>query len=112
LLGSKIQRQEAVSENRAMVPSEMFAVGESRYLNAKQNSGPGGAGGRDYMECGISQWSIAFDPQRHGRKYNQLFCDGHVAAMDPYVLFNPTNTATMWNYDHQPHPESWVSKYN
>jgi hypothetical protein len=34
-------------------------------------------------------------------------CDGHVAAMNPWVLFNPTNTARMWNYDHEPHSELW-----
>jgi prepilin-type processing-associated H-X9-DG protein len=47
-------------------------------------------------------------PQRHGKNYNQLFCDGHVAAMDPWLLFNPTNSASMWNRDHQPHPELWI----
>ncbi|PYI88990.1 MAG: hypothetical protein DME26_02295 [Verrucomicrobia bacterium] len=50
----------------------------------------------------------SFDPARHGKNYNQLFCDGHVAAMSPWVLFNPTNSASMWNSDHQPHPELWV----
>jgi hypothetical protein len=24
------------------------------------------------------------------------------------VLFDPNNTAPMWNNDHQPHPEFWV----
>lgn len=111
-LGTKIQRQDPVPEDRVKVPSEMFAVGESRYLNAKENSWPGGVGGRDFMECGVSKSSLAFDPRRHGQNYNQLFCDGHITAMDPNVLFNPTNTATMWNYDHDPHPESWVSTYD
>lgn len=45
---------------------------------------------------------------RHGKNYNQLFCDGHVLAMNPWVLFNPTNSALMWNYDHESHPELWV----
>ena len=38
---------------------------------------------------------------------NQLYCDGHVSAINPEALFNPSNTAAMWNYDHQPHPELW-----
>jgi hypothetical protein len=28
--------------------------------------------------------------------------------MNPWVLFNHTNTAAMWNRDHQPHPELWA----
>jgi len=39
------------------------------------------------------------------------FCDGHVSAMAPWVLYNPTNTASMWNYDHQPHPELWYPNW-
>jgi prepilin-type N-terminal cleavage/methylation domain-containing protein/prepilin-type processing-associated H-X9-DG protein len=108
-LGSRIQRQQPVPESRVKVPSQMFAIGESRYLNPKANSFPGGAGGNDYLECGVTEFGSPFDPRRHGAKYNQLFCDGHIAALDPKILFNPTNTAPLWNYDHQPHPEAWVS---
>jgi prepilin-type N-terminal cleavage/methylation domain-containing protein/prepilin-type processing-associated H-X9-DG protein len=106
-LGTKAG-QKIVSENEVAVPSEMFAIGESKYLNARANSDiRGGAGGWDYLECGLNSRSTPFDPRRHGKNYNQLFCDGHVAALNPMVLFNPTNTALMWNYDHQPHPETW-----
>jgi hypothetical protein len=80
------------------------AIGESRYANAKANSYPGGYDG---LFCGIGERDPPFDPRRHGKNYNQLFCDVHVSAMNPWVLFNPTNTASMWNYDHEPHPESW-----
>ena len=44
----------------------------------------------------------------HGKNYNTLFCDGHVGGMSPELLFDPTNTAALWNYDHQPHPELWL----
>jgi prepilin-type processing-associated H-X9-DG protein len=50
----------------------------------------------------------AFDLARHGRNYKQAFCDGHVTGISPRVLFNPTDTAPMWNYDHDPHPELWT----
>jgi prepilin-type N-terminal cleavage/methylation domain-containing protein/prepilin-type processing-associated H-X9-DG protein len=106
-LGSAISRQIGVSESQVKAPGEMFAIGESRYANAKANPFPGGAGGKDVLECGIGGFGSAFDPRRHGKKYNQLFCDGHVSAMNPIVLFNPTNTASMWNCDHEPHPETW-----
>jgi prepilin-type processing-associated H-X9-DG protein len=109
-LGTKISWQIEVFENEVKVPSEMFAIGESRYANAQANSFPGGAGGLDRLECGIGTYSSPFDSRRHGKKYNQLFCDGHVSAMNPMVLFNPTNTASMWNYDHEPHPETWRSR--
>ncbi len=35
-------------------------------------------------------------------------CDGHVSQMNPQILFEPSNTAGLWNYDNQPHPEGWA----
>ena len=95
----------AIARTQVKVPSEMLAIGESRFLSTKVNGIGGGFAG---VRCGLlrsKEW--AFDPARHGKSYNQLFCDGHVAAMNPTELFNPTNTAAMWNSDHQPHPELW-----
>ena len=98
-------RYPAVSESQVKVPSEMFAIGESRFLNPKANHDQGGA---NVATCGgLSEEFFAFDPARHGKNYNQLFCDGHVAGMDPWVLFNPAKTGVMWNYDHEPHAEWW-----
>jgi prepilin-type N-terminal cleavage/methylation domain-containing protein/prepilin-type processing-associated H-X9-DG protein len=96
-------------EIRVMVPSDMLAVADSRFLSPKINGEPGGY---DLLECGLTwvgptNW-FAFDPSRHGRTYNVLFCDGHISGMNPWVLFNPTNSARMWNCDHEPHPELWV----
>jgi prepilin-type N-terminal cleavage/methylation domain-containing protein/prepilin-type processing-associated H-X9-DG protein len=94
-----------VSEAQVKVPSEMLAIGESRFLKGAPNQYPGGMSD---MQCGqLSVSQFAFDPARHGKTYNQLFCDGHVAALNPFVLFNPTNNAASWNYDHQPHAELW-----
>ena len=96
----------AVSEAQIKVPSEMFTIGESRFYSADVNQCPGGL---DYMICGqLKEPPRAFHVGRHGKNYNQLFCDGHVTGIDPWTLFNPTNTASMWNYDHQPHPELWM----
>ena len=99
-----------VPEAQIRVPSEMLAIGESRFLNAKVNRLPGGD---DVLACGLLQLKPPFyqfflDPARHGKNYNLLLCDGHVAAMNPWVLFDPRKTAAMWNSDHQPHPELWV----
>jgi prepilin-type N-terminal cleavage/methylation domain-containing protein/prepilin-type processing-associated H-X9-DG protein len=93
----------AVSEAQVKVPSEMLAIGESQFLKTSSNDS---VGGQDVLFCGLARHT--FDPARHGKNYNQLFCDGHVGAMNPGILFNPTNTASMWNYDHQPHPDLWV----
>lgn len=105
----KTSRWRAVSESQVIVPSEMIALGESRFLHANINGIPGG---HDEMMCGLLNRMLfplfSFDPARHGRNYNHGFCDGHVSAMNPWVLFNPTNTAAMWNYDHQPHSELWI----
>jgi prepilin-type N-terminal cleavage/methylation domain-containing protein/prepilin-type processing-associated H-X9-DG protein len=110
-LGAKVALQAAVSESQVKVPSEMFAIGESRYDNAKKNSYTSdSAGGLDRLECVVGPFSSPFDPRRHAKRYNQLFCDGHVSALNPMVLFNPTNTASMWNYDHEPHPETWRAR--
>ena len=101
-----------VSEGQIKVPSDMFSIGESRFLTANEvRIGPitfgKDPGGMDTLNCGSRVNDPPFDPLRHGKNYNQLFCDGHVASMSPLFLFNPTNTASMWNYDHQPHPELW-----
>ena len=85
--------QPDIAETKVKVPSEMLAIGESRFLSTKVNGVGGGVPG---MTCGkLRNRDEAFDPARHGKSYNQLFCDGHVAAIDPWVLFNPTNTAAM-----------------
>ena len=105
-----VQTLSSVAEVRVRVPSDMLAVADSRFLNSKINGDPGGSAA---LECGLTWWfgppnRIAFDPSRHGRTYNVLFCDGHISGVNPWVLFNPTNSARMWNCDHEPHPELWV----
>ncbi len=98
-------------EGPIKVPSEMLAIGESRFLSEKVNGIPGG---ECDLICGFLGFpyngagdEFAFGEKRHGKNYDELFCDGHVVVIDPWVLFNPTNSAAMWNYDHEPHPELW-----
>jgi prepilin-type N-terminal cleavage/methylation domain-containing protein/prepilin-type processing-associated H-X9-DG protein len=94
----------AIPEANIKVPSEMFAIGESRWIQAA--GVVNNADCLDGMFCGhLGKWPL---PARHGMNYNQLFCDGHVGAMSPWTLFDPTKTAAMWNNDHEPHPELWV----
>lgn len=106
------QQTPAIPEHRIVAPSEMLAIGESRFLNAQTNGIPGGI---DALRCGcltsgpreFADRAYIFDSARHGKNYNLLLCDGHIAAMNPWILFNPSNTAAVWNSDHQPHPEFW-----
>jgi hypothetical protein len=55
---------------------------------------------------GIPQQSAASFSQP--KNYNALFCDGPVSAINPAILFSQSNSASLWNYDHQPHPELWI----
>jgi prepilin-type N-terminal cleavage/methylation domain-containing protein/prepilin-type processing-associated H-X9-DG protein len=92
-----------VSEGTLAIPSDMLAICDA-LLKA-------GLDGDDFGECShVFGSNLAAEPYvlPHGRNYNLFFCDGHVLAMRPSILFNPTNSAAMWNYDHQPHPELWM----
>src|ERR1035437_4235758 len=82
----------AVSEVQVRVPSDMLAIGDSLM---KVDT----VGGQDFWRCGGDLVTTPY-VVLHGKNYNQLFCDGHVSDMSPWVLFNPSNTASMWNYDH------------
>jgi prepilin-type N-terminal cleavage/methylation domain-containing protein/prepilin-type processing-associated H-X9-DG protein len=90
----------AVSEDKVSVPSDMLAMGDSQMRVDELE-------GRDMLNCNVD-FDIPPYVLRHGKNYNQLFCDGHVSGMRPEVLCNPSNSAAMWNYDHQPHPELWM----
>jgi hypothetical protein len=37
---------------------------------------------------------------------NMLFCDGHVALLKRSDYWYPPRSASNWNSDHQPHPET------
>jgi prepilin-type N-terminal cleavage/methylation domain-containing protein/prepilin-type processing-associated H-X9-DG protein len=100
----------AISESQLKAPSEMLAIGDSRSVKDLIALNPSKLGWAGYyvLSCGDQGAPGWFSiPPRHGRNYNFLFCDGRVGAIDPAVMFNPTNSARFWNIDHQPHPETW-----
>jgi prepilin-type N-terminal cleavage/methylation domain-containing protein/prepilin-type processing-associated H-X9-DG protein len=90
-----------VSESEVRIPGAMLAMGDSlRKVDWDEGS--------DFWRCGLDQQStLAAYALPHGGNYNQLRCDGHVEGLSPSLLFNPTSTAALWNYDHQPHSELW-----
>ena len=95
----------ALSDSEVLVPSEMLAFGDSRLNNDSRE--PWYLGGMDYLICGGPLNTMYLDSPRHGKNYNVSFCDGHVIPMKVAEFCNPTNTAVLWNNDHQPHPELW-----
>jgi prepilin-type N-terminal cleavage/methylation domain-containing protein/prepilin-type processing-associated H-X9-DG protein len=91
-----------VLESQIVVPSDMYAIGDAR---GKLVNG-GVWGGLDYLTCGASASGLT-SPVLHGKNYNVVFCDGHVAGIRISDLFDPAKTAIHWNNDHQPHPDNW-----
>jgi prepilin-type N-terminal cleavage/methylation domain-containing protein/prepilin-type processing-associated H-X9-DG protein len=99
-----------VLESQLKAPSEMLGIGDSRSFRLVSGWYPTKYSwlGESALNCGdlaVPDWHAAFP--RHGRNYNFLFCDGRVAAIAPNIIFNPTNSAPLWNIDHQPHAETW-----
>ncbi len=94
----------ATRESQVKVPSEMYAIGESKILTSPSIRIGSGV---DYLVLDYG-WPATWlsHPPRHGRNYNMLFCDGHVSASDPKVMYN-TTSARFFNLDHEPHPETW-----
>jgi len=90
-------------EPGVLVPSEMYAVADARSV---QLAGPGIGG-----QIKMWPWSITYAVETrppHGPGYNMLFCDGHVVLVKRSDYLYPPRTATDWNSDHQPHPETWA----
>ena len=100
-----------VSEGEIRVPSEMLAIGDSPMIvGVVPGMGMGMdfiGGGDDMLRCELNVGGLIY-AMRHGKTYNQLYCDGHVSAMIPSILFDPKKSAALWNYDNQPHSELWT----
>src|SRR5260370_11376251 len=107
-LGTSSDTWPSLRESGALVPSELFAMAESRlWVPPWSGSSAGALLGFDMMRCGLTNVnSLLIYPPRHGNNYNAVFCDGHVAGMPPTVFFNPTNTSALSNNDHKPHEET------
>jgi prepilin-type processing-associated H-X9-DG protein len=75
--------------------------------------GGGGGGDNDYTVRALPVgppsplWHLA----RHWPGLNLVFCDGHVEMNQAVRLFERTEAARKrWNFDNEPHPESWRDK--
>jgi prepilin-type N-terminal cleavage/methylation domain-containing protein/prepilin-type processing-associated H-X9-DG protein len=108
-----------IKEGQVAVPSEMIAFTDA------PTSGGWGPGGLSAYNMMTNFFGIDFNflwpavtsadpfghiiqkPAQHGRNFNVAFCDGRVTQMRVTDLMSSSNSASMWNYDHQPHPEGW-----
>jgi prepilin-type processing-associated H-X9-DG protein/prepilin-type N-terminal cleavage/methylation domain-containing protein len=87
------------------VPSDMLAIGEGRCLRIVGFGRPGVPSGPEYDPTG----------PHPTRRSNAVFCDGHVESSasdripkDDWGEFVPDEAhARRWNYDHEPHRETW-----
>jgi prepilin-type N-terminal cleavage/methylation domain-containing protein len=112
------------SDAQVVAPSEMFTIMDSRGVPHAGVPGTSTTGwaGYDWTAC-IPTDTLAHaeaygdpyggnmvaTPPQHRTAFNVVSCDSHVAAVPLSDLFNATNTAVHWNFDHQPHPELWVT---
>jgi prepilin-type N-terminal cleavage/methylation domain-containing protein/prepilin-type processing-associated H-X9-DG protein len=103
-------------DSQVLAPSDMIAIMDSR---GTTNTALGGVylastkpvfNGFYEISCAVSLnfQNAAFQklPQ-HGKNFNVLFCDAHVQSIKISDLFKPAISAVSWNYDHQPHRETW-----
>jgi prepilin-type N-terminal cleavage/methylation domain-containing protein/prepilin-type processing-associated H-X9-DG protein len=96
-----------ISEGQVRVPSEMFAIADSRLV-----LGAGvwkGVSSLTWMFCGaVDGMSDEIKTPRHGKGYNVVSCDGHVEFLPRVIFLDPRRCSQRWNNDHEPHPDTWL----
>jgi prepilin-type N-terminal cleavage/methylation domain-containing protein/prepilin-type processing-associated H-X9-DG protein len=97
-----------ISASRIKVPSAMIAVADARVYRPVPPQAPDISAMPTLMSQGLYDVSNEIKKPRHGKGYNNLFCDGHVELIPRLILFDPKKSAEIWNNDHLPHPETWL----
>jgi prepilin-type N-terminal cleavage/methylation domain-containing protein/prepilin-type processing-associated H-X9-DG protein len=108
-----------VPETQVVSPSDMIAVADS-IMNPYGGIVSGVGDYRMFQESHYFMAAVyglpAGNPavqamkQRHGGRWNVVFCDAHVETLQTAGIFGFTNpiVAQRWNRDHQPHDQTWV----
>ena len=99
-LGLGLLAKHGKQELQVRVPSDMYAVADARC----EIHGQGIAG---VIKTTPWKWDNE-TAAPHGQVYNILFCDGHAAWVKRRDYLYPPRSASHWNYDDQPHPETWA----
>jgi prepilin-type N-terminal cleavage/methylation domain-containing protein/prepilin-type processing-associated H-X9-DG protein len=115
----------SIKEFQVVNPSRMIALGDSMILPPEPD-GPyhmGGPAAPWFWHLAIASFSTNLSVadqsltthdkamlQRHGGRWNQVFCDGHVENGDVAKFFDyrKDEVLTFWNRDNQPHRERWT----
>ena len=94
--------QNVAKELAIVAPSQMYAVADARCIKGQSFAGVAGC-------IKMSAYKLGNETAApHGRGYNMLFVDGHVAWVKRNDFLYPPRTARNWNVDNQPHPEAWA----
>jgi prepilin-type N-terminal cleavage/methylation domain-containing protein/prepilin-type processing-associated H-X9-DG protein len=94
-----------ITENDVKWPSDTLAIVDAKAnVDLLPESKPPW-GGSAY----VYWWSgeLDYQPLRHGKYFNVLFCDGRVSQIAGRDLFNRSKTWQNWNRDQQPHSGGW-----
>jgi len=104
-----------ISESQVRVPAEMFAMSDAQEYPIASPIDFKTELKWDLFSCGrIAPSMIGKDPKIrtfHGKGFNVLFCDGHVALIPRQDYIDPRRTARNWNNDHEPQSDTWWYGY-
>ncbi|MGD0261691.1 MAG: prepilin-type N-terminal cleavage/methylation domain-containing protein [Verrucomicrobiota bacterium] len=106
-LGLGWRPKSAAREPEVLAPSEMFTVADARTFHVAPWASRlvGLLTMSPYLE--FPSYETA---PLHGKGYNILFADGHVALVKRTDYLFPPRTARNWNRDNQPHEEAWAPR--
>jgi prepilin-type N-terminal cleavage/methylation domain-containing protein/prepilin-type processing-associated H-X9-DG protein len=115
-----------VRESEVVCPSDMIAIGDAMLgptvpgqppapgvtgfdeLNAMANNGEA-----FLTELGLCHVAgmTDYQTQRHGGRWNVLYCDGHVLGESTKQFLDPRSDAVLrsWYRDHVPHVDIWTA---
>jgi prepilin-type processing-associated H-X9-DG protein len=106
-----------LKQSEVVAPSEMIAITEARTMVGIYTGNFSGYPSGSFVGCDweapgnstVDPFTVVIqNPPQHGRLFNVVFCDGHVAATKVTDLLQDSKSAQLWNCDHQPHPEAWI----
>ncbi len=117
-----------VRESDVVCPSDMIAIGDAMLLPTVPGQPPPtpGVNGFDELnamgttdvfltELGLLPRAgmIDYQTQRHGGRWNVLYCDGHVLGESTKQFLDPRSDAVLrsWYRDHVPHVDIFTAQW-
>jgi prepilin-type N-terminal cleavage/methylation domain-containing protein/prepilin-type processing-associated H-X9-DG protein len=117
-----------VREGEVVCPSDMIAIGDAMLLPTAPGQAPSpGVSGFDELnamagngqafltELGLFPRAglMDYQTQRHGVRWNVLYCDGHVLGESTKQFLDPRSDAVLrsWYRDHVPHVDIFTAQW-